>query len=102
MIISLFSALVPIRDLAELVNIGTLAAFITVCIGVIILRKTQPDLPRPFRTPSSPYVPFLGIAACFYLICNLPWVTIARFIVWMILGLIIYFLYSKKHSALNR
>lgn len=100
-IISLFSAFLPIQDLAELVNIGTLAAFITVCVGVIILRYTQPNLARPFRVPLSPYFPIIGIIACLYLICSLPWVTILRFVTWMLLGLIVYFCYSRKHSALN-
>ncbi len=100
--ICILSALVPIKDLAELVNIGTLAAFMTVCVGVIVLRRTQPGLRRPFRTPFSPYLPFLGIASCLYLICNLPWVTIVRFIIWMALGLVIYFCYSKNHSLLNK
>lgn len=100
-IIGLFSALVPIQDLAELVNIGTLAAFITVCVGVIVLRHTHPDLPRPFRTPLAPYTPFLGIVACLYLICSLPMITILRFVTWMILGLIVYFFYSRNHSKLG-
>ncbi len=101
-LICILSALAPIKDLAELVNIGTLAAFITVCVGVLVLRRTHPELRRPFRTPFSPYVPALGIASCLYLICNLPWVTIVRFIIWMALGLIIYFWYSKNHSILNK
>ncbi len=101
-IISLFSAFIPIQDLAELVNIGTLAAFVTVCLGVIILRHSQPNLPRPFRTPFSPYIPFLGIISCLYLICSLPMVTILRFFSWLIIGLIIYFFYSKNKSFLNK
>lgn len=100
-LIGLFAAFIPIKDLAELVNIGTLAAFVTVCLGVIILRYTHPDLPRPFRTPLTPYLPFLGIIACLYLICNLPGITILRFGIWMIIGLLIYFYYSKNHSLLN-
>jgi basic amino acid/polyamine antiporter, APA family len=100
-LISLFSAFVPIQDLAELVNIGTLAAFVTVCIGIVILRRTHPHMARPFRTPFSPYIPFLGIIACLYLIVSLPWVTILRFVIWMIIGLVIYFWYSRKHSTLN-
>lgn len=99
--ICLLSALVPIQDLAELVNIGTLAAFITVCVGVLILRRTHPKLKRPFRTPFSPYIPLLGILSCGYLILNLPLVTILRFFVWMAVGLIIYFAYSRRHSLLN-
>lgn len=101
-IISILAALVPIKELAELVNIGTLAAFITVCIGVIVLRHTSPNLVRPFRTPLSPYTPALGIFACLYLIISLPMITILRFIIWMIIGLFIYFFYSRKRSTLNR
>lgn len=95
---SLFSAFIPISELAELVNIGTLAAFITVCAGVIILRYTQPDLPRPFKTPFSPLIPILGIICCAYLIISLPMITILRFIVWMLIGLGVYFLYGRKKS----
>jgi basic amino acid/polyamine antiporter, APA family len=91
----------PISDLAELVNIGTLAAFIIVCVGVVWLRYTHPDLPRPFKVPGMPIVPILGILSCFYLLINLPWVTILRFVIWMILGLVVYFAYSKKHSKLE-
>lgn len=95
------SSLVPISDLAELVNIGTLFAFIIVCGGVLILRRTQPSLSRPFKTPFMPYVPILGIISCTYLIINLPWTTLLRFVVWMIVGIVIYFSYSRSHSALE-
>lgn len=97
---SLFSAFIPIGELAELVNIGTLAAFIMVCIGVIMLRYTHPDLPRPFKTPFSPLFPILGIICCSYLIISLPIVTILRFVVWMVIGLVAYFLYGRKNSLL--
>lgn len=96
------SAIVPIDDLAELVNIGTLFAFIIVCSGVLILRRTQPDLVRPFKTPFMPYVPILGIISCSYLIYNLPFVTIMRFLVWMGMGLVIYFMFSRNHSSLQK
>lgn len=101
-VISLGSALVPIKDLAELVNIGTLAAFVTVCGGVIILRYTQPNLIRPFKTPFSPWFPFFGILSCLYLIFHLPMVTILRFIIWMLIGIVIYFVYSRHHSILEQ
>ncbi len=100
-VISLLSGLVPIQDLAELVNVGTLAAFSTVCLAVIILKHQQPNLPLPFRTPFSPYVPILGIVSCLYLICHLPLITLLRFVIWMIIGLIIYFWYSRKHSLVS-
>jgi APA family basic amino acid/polyamine antiporter len=77
------AGLTPIGDVAELVNIGTLAAFFLVCIGVIVLRYKHPDLPRPFRTPFSPLVPLLGAASCFFLMVNLPLVTWLRFGIWM-------------------
>lgn len=96
------SAIVPIDDLAELVNIGTLFAFIVVCSGVLILRQTQPDLVRPFKTPFMPYVPVLGIVSCSYLIYNLPFITIMRFLAWMSLGLVIYFIFSRNNSILRK
>lgn len=92
----------PINDLAELVNIGTLAAFIIVCVGVLWLRYTKPEMPRPFKVPGMPFIPILGVLSCFYLIINLPWITILRFIIWMVIGLVIYFLYSRKHSKLEQ
>lgn len=95
------SALVPISDLAELVNIGTLFAFIVVCSGVIYLRYTKPDMHRPFKTPGMPYVPILGVLSCLYLIINLPMITIIRFVVWMIIGLVVYFAFSRTNSALE-
>lgn len=101
-LMAITSGLIPIADLAELVNVGTLFAFIIVCGGVIVLRHTQPELPRPFKTPLMPYVPLCGIISCSYLIINLPIVTLVRFAVWMLIGVIFYFCYSKKHSALAR
>lgn len=97
---ALLSAFTPIDVLAELVNIGTLFAFIIVCIGVLYLRYMHPELERPFKTPGMPYIPILGILACFYLIMHLSWVTLGRFLIWMLSGLIIYFIYSRKNSVL--
>ncbi|HEX6643203.1 MAG TPA: amino acid permease [Gemmatimonadales bacterium] len=96
------AALLPIGLLGELVSIGTLLAFAIVCAGVLVLRRTDPDRPRPFRVPLVPLVPLLGIAACLYLMAGLPADTWARLVVWMALGLAIYFLYGRKHSTLNR
>ncbi len=95
------AGLVPLGDLAELVNIGTLFAFIIVCAGVIFLHYTKPELVRPFKTPFMPYIPILGIVSCSYLICYLPWLTLLRFVVWMCIGIIIYFSYSRHKSALE-
>lgn len=100
-IIASIAGLIPIGEAAELVNIGTLAAFTLVCAGVIILRWTRPDMPRPFKLPLNPIVPLLGIFFCIYLMIHLPMITWLRFIIWMIIGLIFYFIYSKKHSVLN-
>ncbi|MDF1645618.1 MAG: amino acid permease [Legionellaceae bacterium] len=97
---ALIAGWVPIGELAELVNVGTLFAFTVVCSGVIILRYTQPDMERPFKTPGAPVVPLLGIMSCVYLMIHLPWVTLLRFIVWMALGMIVYFGFSRSNSAL--
>lgn len=102
LVMALLSALIPMHDLAELVNIGTLFAFITVCTGVIILRYTHPELPRPFKTPFMPIIPVLGILSCAYLIFHLPWVTMMRFIIWMVAGMLIYWFYGRFNSKLNK
>jgi len=97
-LIAIIAGFVPLADLAELVNIGTLTAFIFVCLGVIALRIKHPDLERPFKLPFNPLVPILGILFCSYLMINLSAVTWHRFFIWMMLGLIIYFAYSFKNS----
>ena len=96
------AGLLPIGLLGELVSIGTLLAFAIVCGGVLVLRYTDPDLPRPFRTPLVPLVPLGGIAACFYLMAHLPPDTWARLIIWMAIGLAIYFLYGRRHSKVQQ
>ena len=101
-IVAIMAALVPLESLAELVNIGTLFAFCLVSIGVIVLRRTQPDLPRAFRTPLVPVVPILAILFCLYLMVSLPVDTWIRFVVWMVLGLVVYFAYSVRASRLGR
>jgi APA family basic amino acid/polyamine antiporter len=101
-IMSLLAGFLPLHDLAELVNVGTLFAFISVCFGVIVLRYRQPDLVRPFKTPGMPIIPLLGVVSCSYLIANLPWFTLMRFIIWMLIGFIVYFTYSQSHSVLNQ
>jgi APA family basic amino acid/polyamine antiporter len=101
-IVAIMAALVPLESLAELVNIGTLFAFCLVSLGVIVLRRTQPDLPRAFRTPLVPVVPILAILFCLYLMVSLPVATWIRFVVWMVLGLVVYFAYSVRASRLAR
>lgn len=93
------SSLLPIHTIAELANIGTLSAFATVSLGVIILRYTRPDLPRPFRVPLMPLLPILSFGASVYLIANLPPLTLYRFAVWVAIGLLIYLLYGSHHSV---
>jgi APA family basic amino acid/polyamine antiporter len=99
-LMALVAGLTPIGQVAELVNIGTLAAFVLVCAGVVALRFTRPEVPRPFRVPGSPLVPVLGVLACFWLMVSLPLITWVRFVVWLAVGFLIYFLYSKRHSAI--
>jgi APA family basic amino acid/polyamine antiporter len=101
-VVALIAGLVPLSALAELVNIGTLFAFIVVSIGVVVLRRTHPDLPRSFRVPASPVVPFLAVLACGYLMLNLPVETWLRFVIWMIIGFVVYFLYGRGHSRVGK
>jgi APA family basic amino acid/polyamine antiporter len=96
-----FAGLLPIGLLGELVSIGTLLAFAIVCAGVLVLRYTDPGRPRPFRTPLVPVVPIAGILACFYLMSGLPVDTWARLVIWMAIGLAIYFLYGRRHSKVQ-
>jgi APA family basic amino acid/polyamine antiporter len=95
------AAVTDIGSLADLTNIGTLFAFVLVCFGVIILRRTDPTRPRPFKVPMMPTFPLLGVFFCVALMFSLPLETWRRFIVWLVLGLIIYFLYGKRHSRLQ-
>jgi basic amino acid/polyamine antiporter, APA family len=97
-----FAAFANIAEVVELTNIGTLFAFILVSAGVIVLRKAEPDRPRPFRAPWVPLTPILAILSCLYLMMQLPWVTWIRFALWLGLGLVIYFLYGIRHSRLAR
>lgn len=99
--VSLFAGLVPVSDLGHMVSIGTLLAFVLVCIGVMVMRKRMPDAPRSFRTPLVPFVPIAGIVICFALMYSLPNESWARLVIWMALGIIIYFVYGKKNSKLN-
>jgi basic amino acid/polyamine antiporter, APA family len=98
--VSLFSGFVPLSSLGDMTSIGTLLAFVIVCGGVMIMRKTNPDIPRPYRTPLVPLVPILGIVVCFAMMAALDVLTWIRLVVWLVIGLAIYFLYSRSHSHL--
>jgi len=100
LIVAVLSGLTPLTVLVELVSIGTLFAFVLVSAGVLVLRRSQPELRRPFRCPWVPVVPLLAIAACGYLMASLPGVTWLRFVVWLVLGLGLYFSYGRRHSRL--
>ena len=101
-VVSIVAGFIPLGELAETVNIGTLASFIMVCVGVIVLRKRQPHLKRPFKNPWNPLIPSLGIFSCGALMTFLPAVTWMRFGVWILIGVVIYFVYSMHHSKLNQ
>jgi APA family basic amino acid/polyamine antiporter len=98
---ALIAGFLPIGEAAELTNIGILLAFIVVCVAVIVLRYRQPDLPRQFKTPGMPVVPIIGVIFSIWLITFLEWQTWVRFAVWFVLGCVIYFAYSRRHSLLN-
>ncbi len=100
--VSIFAGFVPVSDLGHMVSIGTLFAFSLVCIGVLVLRKTDPDRPRPFRTPFVPLVPILGVVTCVGLMATLPLVSWERLGIWMAIGVAIYFGYGKKNSVLRK
>jgi APA family basic amino acid/polyamine antiporter len=101
-LVGITAALLPIQEIAELTNIGTLFAFVLVCLGVWILRHIDPAMRRPFRTPLVPLVPILGVTFCTYLMARLPLLTWLRFFTWLAVGLVIYFGYGRFHSRVDR
>jgi len=102
MLVGLLAAIVgsvtPIDDIGRMVNIGTLLAFVIVSIAVMVLRRTNPEQPRPFRTPWVPFIPIMGVIANGYMMYKLGWVNWARLIIWLVIGLLVYFNYGRKHS----
>jgi APA family basic amino acid/polyamine antiporter len=101
-IVATFASLIPLASLGEMTNIGTLLAFIIVCVGVWILRVRRPDLPRPFRAPVMPVTVVLGVAFSLLLMLSLPRLTWIRLGVWLVVGLVIYFAYGRSHSRVQR
>ncbi len=100
-VVAAISGIANINEIVELTNIGTLFAFVLVCAGIIILRYKDPDRPRVFKTPLVPLIPLLGIASCIFLMAGLPWLTWKRFLIWLAIGIVIYFLYGFKKSKLR-
>lgn len=98
---AVLAGLLPIDQLSELVSIGTLLAFVIVCVGIIVMRRTRPDVHWPFRTPFVPVVPILGVLGCLGLMAGLPIETWLRLLVWLIIGLVIYFFYGRRHSKVQ-
>jgi len=101
-IVAFFAAITNIEEMVDLTNIGTLFAFVLVCIGVIILRVKEPNASRGFRVPFSPITPLIGAGACFFLMTGLPTITWYRFVIWLVVGLIVYFSYGIRHSLLHK
>jgi basic amino acid/polyamine antiporter, APA family len=99
--VATFAGVANIDEIVQLTNIGTLFAFVLVAIGILILRKTNPNAQRPFRTPFVPVVPLLAVLSCGYLMVQLPWETWVRFVLWLALGLVFYFAYGVRHSVLR-
>ena len=98
---AIVGSVTPIDDIGKMVNIGTLLAFVIVSIAVLVLRRTNPDQPRPFRTPWVPVVPILGVVFNGYMMYKLGWINWARLIIWLIIGLVVYFTYSRHHSRVQ-
>jgi APA family basic amino acid/polyamine antiporter len=100
-LVAFVAAFTNIEEMVDLTNIGTLFAFVLVCFGVIILRIKEPHRPRAFKVPFNPLFPLLGVASCIFLMTGLPAITWIRFVVWLLIGLVVYFTYSFKHSMLH-
>ncbi len=99
--VSIFAGFVPVSDLGHMVSIGTLFAFCLVCIGVWIMRVRMPEQPRGFKTPWVPFVPIMGVLICIYLMYSLPNESWVRLAIWLAIGLVVYFVYGKRHSKIN-
>ena len=100
-IVAIAAGFTPIGILGELVSIGTLLAFVIVSLGILLLRYQRPELERPFKTPLVPFVPILSAVVSFALMAGLPWHTWQRLIIWMVLGIVVYFAYGYRHSEVG-
>ena len=99
--VALLAGFIPLSNLWDLVSLGTLVAFIVVSIGVIVLRRTRPDLPRSFRVPGFPVVPILSVLTCLYIMSGLPWTAWVWFLVWLVIVLAYYLLWGRHHAVLG-
>lgn len=99
---AIIAGVFPLNLLGELISIGTLLAFAIVCLGVMVLRRRRPDLPRSFRVPAYPWIPLTGIAVCLALMASLPRDTWIRLAIWLALGFVVYAAYGVRHSLLRR
>src|SRR5205085_4791328 len=99
--VAIFASVIPIGILGELVSIGTLLAFVIVCAGVWMIRRSNPELPRPFKTPWVPFVPIMGIVISLLMMAGLPGDTWLRLVIWLIIGMVIYFSYGRNHSRVQ-
>jgi len=99
--VAIFASVIPIGILGELVSIGTLLAFVIVCAGVWVIRRTNPEMPRPFRTPMVPFVPIMGILISLLMMAGLPGDTWLRLIIWLVIGMVVYFAYGRYHSRVQ-
>jgi APA family basic amino acid/polyamine antiporter len=99
-LIAVLAAFIPISELSDMVSIGALSAMIIVALAVPVLRRKRPELKRPFRVPLSPVLPIVAALACLYLMLNLDVLTWIRFAAWLVIGMLIYFFYGRKHSRL--
>ena len=102
LVVAVFASTIPLDKLGEMTSIGTLLAFIIVCAGVLVLRSRRPDLPRPFRAPASPATPILGIVISLAMMLGLPGETWLRLVIWLVVGLVIYFAYGRAHSRVQK
>jgi APA family basic amino acid/polyamine antiporter len=100
--VAVFAAFANIAEVVDLTNIGTLFAFVLVSVGVIVLRRLEPDRHRPFRVPGVPFTPLISVVACAYLMFQLPAITWKRFGLWLLAGLVVYFAYGMRHSRIGK
>lgn len=101
LVVALFGAFAPLSLVGEMTSIGTFLAFVIVCAGVLVLRVRHPEIPRPFRTPWTPWVPLLGIATCVAMMVSLGHSNWLRLVIWLAIGLLVYWVYGRRHSKLR-